>query len=243
MTKRKIIEINEALCDGCGQCVTACEEGAIEISNGKAKIISDSFCDGLGACIGNCPQNALKIIEREALPFDEEAINKHIEANRQPPTLPCGCPSTQVRQFVINTPVSSSSSSSSKSSDYDELPSLLGHWPVQIKLVPTNAPFLKDSSLLIAADCAPVAYRNFHRDFLKGRTVMIGCPKFDNIDEYYEKLKELFQNVSIKNVTVLSIEVPCCSKLAMMVKKAIKDSSKVVPMNEVIVSTRGQIVK
>ncbi|MCX8069083.1 MAG: 4Fe-4S binding protein [Thermodesulfovibrionales bacterium] len=237
-TKRKIIEIDENLCDGCGQCVTACAEGAIEIVNGKAKIISDSFCDGLGACIGNCPQNALKIIEREALPFDEDAIKKHIEANKQPPTLPCGCPSTHVKQFKIST-----TTSPTQKSDYDELPSLLSHWPVQIKLVPLNAPFLKDASLLITADCVPVAYRNFHSDFLKGRAVMIGCPKFDDIDEYYQKFKELFTNGEIKDITVLSMEVPCCSKLAMIVKKAIQDSATNIPFKEVVVSARGQILK
>ncbi|HIJ60918.1 MAG TPA: 4Fe-4S binding protein [Nitrospirae bacterium] len=233
--KRKIIEIDENLCDGCGQCVTSCKEGALEIVNGKAKIISDVFCDGLGACIGDCPKSALKIIEREALPFDEEAMQKHIESNKQPPLMPCGCPSTHIKQFK---PMPQHIPSNS----YDELPSLLSHWPVQIKLVPINAPFLQNASLLIAADCTPIAYRNFHSDFLKGRVVMIGCPKFDDINEYYEKFKELFKDININDVTVLSMEVPCCSKLSMMIKKAIQDSGKEISLKDVVVSVRGQIL-
>ena len=239
-TKRKIIEINEELCNGCGQCVMDCAEGALQIVDGKAKIVSEVFCDGLGACIGGCPQGALKIVERESLPFDEEAVKKHLEAQKakQPPTMACGCPSSQIRQFSTQP----TSSTTPTSGGYDELPSCLSHWPVQIRLVPTSAPFLKGSSLLIAADCAPVAYRNFHGDFLKGRTVMIGCPKFDDIEGYYQKFVELFSEGGIKDITVLSMEVPCCSKLPHAVKKALEASKKDIPFKEVVVSVKGNIL-
>ncbi len=237
-TTRKIIEINEGLCNGCGQCVTDCAEGALQIVDGKAKMISEIFCDGLGACIGGCPTGALRIIEREAEPFDEEAVKHHIESSKPAPPMACGCPSTQIRQFSSKPAVTDTPTSGS----YDELPTCLSHWPVQIRLVPTSAPFLKDASLLIAADCAPVAYRNFHGDFLKGRTVMIGCPKFDDIEGYYQKFTELFSQGSIKDITILSMEVPCCSKLPMMVKKALEASKRDIPLKEVIVSVRGNIL-
>ncbi|MCX8027382.1 MAG: 4Fe-4S binding protein [Thermodesulfovibrionales bacterium] len=238
-TVRKIIEIDETLCDGCGQCVTACAEGALEIVNGKAKVIADSFCDGLGACIGECPRGALKIVEREAEPFDEEAIKKHVhERLNQPPVLPCGCPSTKVMQFQVV-----KNADSVKNEDYDELPSLLTHWPVQIRLIPTNAPFLKDASLLIAADCVPVAYRNFHSDFLKGRTVMLGCPKFDDIEEYTNKFTDIFANNEIKDITVVSMEVPCCHKLSQVVKRALQMSNKNIPFKEVIISAKGSVLR
>lgn len=236
---RKIIEIDETLCDGCGQCVTACAEGAIEIVNGKAKIVSDSFCDGLGACIGECPKDALKIIEREAEPFDEEAIKRHVEERiNKPVLLPCGCPSTHVMQFA---PVKDMVRT--KDDEYDELPSLLTHWPVQIRLIPSNAPFLDNSSLLIAADCVPVAYRNFHIDFLKGRTVMVGCPKFDDSEEYINKFKDIFTNNRIKDITIVSMEVPCCNRLSQIVKKALELSNIDIPLKEVIISAKGSVLK
>lgn len=240
--KRKIIEIDEELCNGCGQCVVDCAEGALQIIDGKAKMVSEVFCDGLGACIGGCPHGALKIVEREAQPFDEEEVKRHLETKKQgqksEPTMACGCPSSQIRQFGHQP----STSKAPVSSSYDELPSCLSHWPVQIKLVPVTAPFLKDSSLLIAADCVPVAYRNFHGDFLKGRTVMIGCPKFDDIEGYYQKFVELFSQSGVKDVTVLSMEVPCCSKLPAVVIKALEASKRDIPLKEVVISVKGSVL-
>ncbi|MFQ3574203.1 MAG: 4Fe-4S binding protein [Thermodesulfovibrionales bacterium] len=238
-TRRNIIEIDDTLCDGCGQCVTACAEGAIEIVNGKAQIISDSFCDGLGACIGECPRGALKIVERDAEPFDEEAIRRHVEERfNKPVVLPCGCPSTNVMQFAPT-----KNSGADKDDRYDELPSLLTHWPVQIRLIPQNAQFLRGASLLISADCVPVAYRNFHIDFLKGRTVMIGCPKFDDEKQYLDKFRDIFQNSDVKDITVVSMEVPCCNRLSQIVKKALDLSRQDIPLKEVVVSAKGSILK
>lgn len=238
-TKRKIVEIDESLCNGCGQCVIDCAEGALQIVDGKAKIVSEVFCDGLGACIGGCPTGALRIVEREAEPFDEEAVKQHLERSRPAPPMACGCPSTQIRQFIQEKSVTINTGKDT----YDELPSCLSHWPVQIRLVPTNAPFLKKASLLIAADCVPVAYRNFHMDFLKGRVVMIGCPKFDDLEGYYQKFIELFSQSDIQDVTIVSMEVPCCSKLPMVVKKAMEVSKRSIPIKEVVVSVRGNILQ
>ena len=241
--KRKIIEINEELCDGCGQCVIACAEGAIKIINGKAKVISDNLCDGLGACIGDCPQGALKIIERVTDEFDEDAVEKHLEQQEKmepiPETLPCGCPSTQIQDFttetscqVANKPVSLSSEESA-----------LSHWPVQIRLVPPNAPFLKGADLLVAADCVPVAYPALHNDFLKGRVVMIGCPKFDDKESYVEKFAEIFKTAGIKSITCLIMEVPCCSGLPGILSKGMEKAGTTIPLKKVVISNRGKIIK
>jgi len=242
---RKIIEIDEKLCDGCGNCVLACAEGAIQIIDGKAKVIADKYCDGLGACIGDCPQDALKIIEREADDFDEEAVEVFLKQQKadkkQAEPDGCGCPSTTISTFptanagacdCANKPSIQSSGGASS----------LGHWPVQIKLVPAGAPFLKDSNLVIAADCVPVAYPTFHADFLKGNTVMIGCPKFDNADENIEKLSQIFKVSGIKSITAVIMEVPCCSAMPMIIKKALEKAGVDIPYKEVVVSYRGEIL-
>jgi len=246
---RKIIEIDEELCDGCGNCVLACAEGAIQIIDGKAKVIADKYCDGLGACIGDCPQDALKIIEREADDFDEEAVEELLEQQKsdkkEAEPVGCGCPSTTISTFptanegscdCANKPMIQSPGQASGSA------SSLGHWPVQIKLVPAGAPFLKDSNLVIAADCVPVAYPTFHADFLKGNTVMIGCPKFDNADENVEKLSQVFKVSGIKSITAVIMEVPCCSAMPMIIKKALEKAGVDIPYKEVVVSYRGEIL-
>lgn len=240
--KRKIVEIDEERCDGCGQCVIACAEGAIEIIDGKARIIKDSYCDGLGACLGECPQGALRIIERQAEAFDHAAVEEHLkrkemEQKQSFPMAQGGCPSAQMHQF------NKSSASLQTSTVGHEGGSALGHWPVQIRLVPPNAPFLKGADLLVAADCAPVAYPNFHADFLQGKAVMIGCPKFDNPQEYIAKFAEIFRRADIKSVTVVDMEVPCCSALPMIVRKGMEMAQKEVPMEEVIVRVTGQVLK
>ena len=243
--KRKIIEINEELCDGCGQCVIACAEGAIEIIDGKAKVISDNLCDGLGACIGDCPQGALKIVERETEEFDEEAVEKHLEQQKKAApipdidTLPCGCPSTQLQVFATKTACQTANKPVTLASEE----SALSHWPVQIRLVPPDAPFLKGADLLVAADCVPVAYPALHNDFLKGRAVMIGCPKFDDKESYVEKFAQIFKTAEIKSITCLIMEVPCCSGLPGILSKAMEKAGTTIPLEKVVISNRGKIIE
>jgi NAD-dependent dihydropyrimidine dehydrogenase PreA subunit len=264
--KRKIIQIDEEKCDGCGQCVIGCAEGALEIIGGKAKVISDNLCDGLGACIGECPQGALTIVEREAEEFDEAAVESHL-SSQQPAakstgeTLPCGCPSTQLQTFVpqsacqsANQPkafgeVGSAAGSAASTANRqvgaatDAGPSALGHWPVQIRLIPPTAPFLKGADLLVVADCVPVAFPTLHRDFLQGKVVMVGCPKFDDAQAYIDKFGEIFRNAGIKSVTTIVMEVPCCSGLPTIVKKGIAKAGMDLPLDEVVISTRGELLE
>lgn len=241
---RKIIEIDEEKCTGCGNCVVACAEGAIEIIDGVAKVIADKYCDGLGACIGDCPENALKIIEREADEFDVAAVEALLEqkaGDKTAATIACGCPSTVVETFPLaaGNPCGCSDKTPVKTSGG---PSALGHWPVQIRLVPEGAPFLKDADLLIAADCVPVAYPGFHSDFLKGRAVMIGCPKFDDAQAYIDKLARVFKVSRIKRITAVIMEVPCCSGLPAIVKKALETSGMDIPFESVVISSRGKVL-
>ncbi|HOD35883.1 MAG TPA: 4Fe-4S binding protein [Syntrophales bacterium] len=239
--RRKIIEINEALCDGCGLCVPACAEGAIQIVDGKAKLVKDIFCDGLGACLGECPRGALAIIEREAEAFDESAVHDRLASLKKgPPGLNlhehAGCPSMMIHF----------GSSPEKKKTTPERPSAgtasaLAQWPVQIRLIPPSAPFLKNSSLLIAADCVPVAYGSFHEDFLAGRTVMLGCPKLDDWKFYLERFTEIFRQNDIRDITVLDMEVPCCSALPRIVKEALARAGKDIPVQEKIISISGKL--
>jgi NAD-dependent dihydropyrimidine dehydrogenase PreA subunit len=240
--KRKIIEINEELCDGCGQCVTSCAEGALQIIDGKAKVVADMFCDGLGACIGECPTGALKIIEREADEFDVEEVEKYLHGKRKEevvkePASPCGCPSAAIQTFTCK--------EANKPSFIGEAggDSALSHWPIQIKLVPPNAPFLKGADLLVLADCVPVSFPTLHRDFLKGRAVMMGCPKFDDVQEYIDKFAEVFKQAGIKSVTVVIMEVPCCSGLPVIVKKGMEKAGVNMPLEKVVISTKGKVMR
>ena len=242
--KRKIIQIDPGKCDGCGQCVPSCAEGAIQIINGKARLVSEKFCDGLGACLGECPNDALRVIEREADDFDEGAVEEHMKsmsAAKGPEFQPmaCGCPSAQIQSFSsakscpeANQPVSTVSTRSA-----------LSHWPVQIRLVPPFAPFLKGADLLVAADCTPVAYPNFHRDFLDGKVVMVGCPKFDEVQTYVQKFADIFNVAGIKSIEVVTMEVPCCQGLPLIVKKGLELAGKKIPISQVIISTRGEVLK
>lgn len=243
---RKIIQIDEELCNGCGNCVIACAEGAIQIIDGKAKVIADKYCDGLGACIGDCPENALKIIERQADDFDEEAVEALLKkqniAKKAAPSVACGCPSTVLKTFPTAGKIEPCGCKNHSSVKTSGGPSALGHWPVQIRLIPPGAPFLKDADLLIAADCVPVAYPRFHQDFLSGKAVMIGCPKFDNVEEYVEKLSQVFRVSGIKSVTSVIMEVPCCSAMPIIVKKALAKAGVEIPFKEVVVSARGEIL-
>lgn len=242
--KRKIIQIDEEKCNGCGACVPSCAEGAIQIVNGKAKLMAEKFCDGLGACLGECPQDALKVIEREAEDFDEKAVEEHLHARKPAKAekgfpLAHGCPSARIETFAPDQPCQEANQPKS----YEDGPSALTHWPVQIRLVPPTAPFLKGADLLVAADCTPIAYPNFHRDFLNGKVVMVGCPKFDEIQDYVHKFAEIFTAAGIKSVEVVTMEVPCCQGLPVIVKKGMESAGKKIPMHQIIISTRGKLLK
>lgn len=242
--KRKIIEIDEEKCNGCGQCVEACAEGAIQLVNGKARLVADNYCDGLSACVGECPVDALKIVEREADAFDAEAAEQYVQHLKTQHSelktgeaTPCGCPSTKLEMF--HSPCESSSQPVSQIST----DSALTHWPVQIRLVPAFAPFLQKAHLLVASDCAPVAYPDFHKDFLKGRVVLVGCPKFDDTEAYIAKFAEIFKIADIQSVTVLIMEVPCCSKMPMIIQEGMNLAGKKIPTEVAVVSSRGTIIR
>jgi ferredoxin len=237
---RKIIEIDEELCNGCGNCVTGCAEGALQIIDGKAKVVSDTFCDGLGACIGECPTGALRIVEREAIPFDEEATKSHL-AGKEKPTLPCGCPSTHIQIFEKTSACEAANKPTHIERGEEE--SSLSHWPIQIKLIPASAPFLKGADLLVLADCTAVAFPSLHRDLMKGKVVMMGCPKFDDVQEYVGKFADIFKTAGIKTITTVVMEVPCCSGLPIIVKKGMEEANKEIPMQEIMLSLRGKILK
>lgn len=237
--QRKIVLIDEDLCDGCGVCVPSCAEGAIEVVDGKARMVAEKYCDGLGACLGECPKGALTIEERVADEFDEEAVEAYLSAKpkeepAQELVMACGCPSSQIKTFAPK-----GQSEGRRTAQHSEL----SHWPVQIKLVPPTAPFLKGAHLLVAADCTAVAYPNFHRDFLKGKAVMIGCPKFDDVQEYVEKFAEIFRAADIRSVTVAEMEVPCCSALPKIVKSGMEMAGKSIAMEEIVIGSGGDVLK
>jgi ferredoxin len=243
--KRKIIEIDEDRCTGCGECVAACAEGAIRLIDGKARLLSENYCDGLGACLGECPEGALTITERESEEFDPTAVEEHLKStgtghpSLEAPPMACGCPSQHIEMFRP----SPRAGVEALAGQTGEIPSALTHWPVQINLVPPTAPFLKGAHLLIAADCTPLAYAGFHRDLLPGKAVMMGCPKFDDVDGYVAKFTEIFRVAGIKSITVVDMEVPCCSKLPMLVRRALSLSQKEIPMEEIVIGRQGSILK
>jgi len=243
-TVRKIIEIDEGLCNGCGQCVPACAEGAIQVVDGKARLTAEKYCDGLGACLGECPTGALKIMEREAEEFDEEAVEGHLNAHRDDmktaeAPMACGCPSSQIQCF--GSPPSHREHNEPDA--HQSFASALTHWPVQIRLVPPAAPFLKGAHLLVAADCTPVAYPYFHRDFLQGKVVMVGCPKFDDAQAYIQRFADIFKTADIKDVTVVVMEVPCCQGLPAIIKRGMELAGKKIPLQQVTIDTRGEILE
>ncbi|MGR0482981.1 MAG: ATP-binding protein [Candidatus Electronema sp. V4] len=226
---RKIIEIDEELCTGCGECVPNCAEGSLRIVDGKARLVADKLCDGLGACLGHCPLGALKIIEREAEDFDQEAVDVFLAKEGK------SCPSAHLKMqqptacAIANAPGEQSGSA-------------LSHWPVQIRLVPPSAPFLENCDLLIAADCTAVAYASLHRDFLQGRKVMMGCPKFDDQQLYVDRFTELFKTRKLKSVTILIMEVPCCGAMLQLVRHAYDQAKCTVPVRQVVISTEGSLL-
>lgn len=234
--KRNIVKIDEEKCNGCGVCVPACAEGAIQIIDGKAKLVSEKYCDGLGACLGKCPQDAITVEEQEAEAFDEEEAMRHIEQMKHDEAdLPCGCASATVTRFAA--PVQHDGIVA----DSTPQQSLLTHWPVQLTLVPPAAPFLDKADLLLVADCVPFAYAGLHRDFIKDHAVIVACPKLDNFEAHLAKLTEILRQSNIKSLTVLHMEVPCCSGLIRMAELALQASGKQVPFKEITIGIRGEI--
>jgi len=234
--KRKIVKIDEAKCTGCGECASACAEGAIRIENGKARLISESYCDGLGACLGECPEDAITIEEREAEEFDEKAVQAARSVSPEHEPVPHACPGAAMRQLKPH-------GASGPESAAPACESELRHWPVQLKLVAPTAPFLKDADLLLAADCVPFAMADFHAKFLRGRSVIIGCPKLDDPALYVEKLTQIFKVSGIKSVTVLHMEVPCCFGLQRIAETALAAAGDRIPMRDVTVSIEGKVVE
>ena len=218
---RRIITIDEEKCNGCGLCAKACHEGAIGIVDGKAKLLREDYCDGLGDCLPACPMNAITFVEREAPAYDEAAVLAAKKAKEAP--LPCGCPGSACQSIGTKE-------------------SFLSNFPVQLKLAPVNAPWFEGADLLIAADCCAYAYGNFHADFIRGKVTLIGCPKLDMVS-YADKLTEIFKYNDIRSVTVTRMTVPCCGGLPFAVKQAIERSGKQIPLNIVIITPSGEIVK
>ena len=230
---RNIIKIDESKCTGCGLCVTACHEGAIGMVNGTAKLLRDDYCDGLGNCLPVCPAEAITFEEREAAAFDENAVKAGME-NNQPETLACGCPGTHA-QSISRECCPQTAPEKTKAETH------LNQWPVQIKLIPPNAPYFNGANVLVAADCAAYAYGNFHGEYMRGRITLIGCPKLDDID-YSEKLTAILKTNEIKSVTVARMEVPCCAGIENAVKTALQNCGKMIPWQVVTISTDGKIL-
>ena len=233
--KRRIIEIDEIKCNGCGACAEACHEGAIAMVDGKARLMRDDYCDGLGDCLPACPTGAITFVEREAAAYDEQAVmeNKQRKMRKEGMTLPCGCPGSQSRQ------IQHAEGGSTEMPRIEQM-SRLSQWPVQIKLVPVNAPYFDGARLLIAADCTAYAYAAFHERFIKGHITLVGCPKLDSVD-YAEKLTEIIRENDIKSVTVVRMEVPCCGGLELAAKKALRQSGKFIPWQVVTVTVDGRL--
>jgi ferredoxin len=266
MAVREIIRIDENLCDGCGDCILSCAEGALQIIDGKARLVSDTLCDGFGNCVGSCPQDAITIIKREADDFDETAIKRHRDDGRKtamataekntPTARPSresdpspvtmvsprqhstgGCPGSAMRMFPAGDNIPAENQTTRPA------PSQLTQWPVQLMLVPPTAPFLKGREILLAADCCPFAYADFHRDFLAGKALLVGCPKLDDLNHYREKLEEIFRDSGCTGVTVMMMEVPCCGGLRWAAQQAMEASGKNLPLKEIIIGVRGEILR
>ena len=235
--KRKIIRIDEEKCNGCGACAAACHEGAIEMIDGKARLTREDYCDGLGDCLPACPTGAITFEEREAPAYNEEAVRR-AKMQKHGVKLPCGCPGTQskaIRRESTACPTTMPTATGSVQSQ-------LSQWPVQIKLVPVNAPYFEGANLLIAADCTAYAYGNFHNEFIRNRITLIGCPKLDEGD-YADKLTQIIANNDIKSVTIVRMEVPCCGGIENAAKRALQASGKFIPWRVVTVTTDGRLME
>jgi ferredoxin len=236
--KRKIIEIDDELCTGCGNCVVSCAEGALKIIDGKARVINEVFCDGLGACIGECPEGALKIIEREALEFNEEEVEKYLESIKQETISEvhqCGCPSAQTIVFEENL---------AEEMPSGESYSALRQWPIQMHLINPSAPYFKNADVLLTADCVAYALGGYHSEFLRGKSIAIACPKLDQGRErYIEKIRMWIDDAKINTLTVMMMEVPCCTGLLALAKDAANQARRKVPIKYIIVGIKGEILK
>jgi len=245
MSKRKIIEIDEDKCTGCGACVTKCAEGALQIIDGKAKVVSEVFCDGLGACIGECPEDALKIVERDTPGFDEEAVKEHLEREKPKKKAasiglePCGCPSHN--PMMVKAQHAKGAKAAHETHEAERLPPELTNWPIQWRLVRPDMPFFKGADLLLAADCVPFAFRDFHGVFMVDKPVIIGCPKLDDQQAYLDKLTDMFKNATPKSINIVHMEVPCCHGLVKLVSEAIRRSDKDIPVRTTVIGIKGNI--
>ena len=253
--KRKMIRIDEEKCDGCGLCIPACPEGALQIIDGKAKLVTESFCDGLGACLGDCPRGALTVEEREAEGYDEEGVIGHIKENspelldkhlshlrEHADELPqhhshagiSSCPSARMLQWEKK---------DEAATGRERVHSELRQWPVQLHLVPPHAPYFRNADLVLVADCVPFAYGDFHRDFLQGKAVAIGCPKLDDPDAYIDKVAKILRVADVKSLKVVHMEVPCCHGLVHIAREALKKEGKDIPLELVKVGIKGEVLK
>jgi Pyruvate/2-oxoacid:ferredoxin oxidoreductase delta subunit len=243
---RKIVHIDEDKCDGCGQCVPSCAEGAIRILDGKARLVSDKYCDGLGACLGHCPRDAISIIEREAPLFDEHATHSHLAALRECEATrngTGGCPGAAVKDLRLNVlsngpPMPAASGGAPATAN--NVPSRLGNWPLQLPLVPPNAPFLREADLLLVADCVPAAHPDFHRRFLNGRPMVMACPKLDNAAAHIQKLAQIIRVSGLRSITVLHMQVPCCTGLLRIAEAAVGMAGTHVPIHDTTIALDGR---
>jgi len=241
MTLRRIIEIDEDKCDGCGQCLIACAEGALELVDGKARLVGDVYCDGLGACLGECPQGALTIIEREGEDFDQAAVEARLKSQvaseadqaQGQPALACGCPSSATAVFETAEPGPDSQAAGSS----------LGHWPIKLQLLGPGALFLKRADLILMADCAAAAFPDLHAKLLPGRAVAMGCPKLDDLEAHIQRLAEIIKEADLKSLTVLYMEVPCCRGFVFAAQEAVKRAGADLPVNRLLISRTGQIME
>ncbi len=235
MAVRNIVKIDEEKCTGCGECVTACAEGAIKIIDGKARLISETYCDGLGACLGHCPEDAITVEQREAADFDQEATKAHLDAEKKAQAASgFVCPGMIAQDLAAQ--------KSAPPAPDVEIPSQLGHWPVQLKLVSPAAPYFADADLLLVADCVPFAMGDFHGKLLKDHSIAIACPKLDDAEYYVDKLSEILQTNKLKSLTVVHMQVPCCSGLSWIARKAIEKSSVKIPFEDVTISLKGEVL-
>jgi len=234
MTIRKIVHIDESRCNGCGKCIVNCAEGALEIIDGKAKLVKDIYCDGLGACLGHCPLHAITVEEEESEDFDEGLTKEHLMRMKNESEIPKGgCPGSRMKQFDRRVEIK----------EEGKITSTLRQWPVQLALVNPSAPYFKGADLLITADCVPFAYGNYHNDFLKDKVVVVGCPKLDDTEKYTEKLKQIIKTNDLESITLLRMEVPCCGGMAMIAKNARDKSLVNIPIKVIIIGIEGQIIK
>jgi ferredoxin len=257
---RKLITVNEDLCNGCGNCVTGCAEGALAVIDGKAKLVNEVFCDGLGACLGECPTGALKVVEVEVEDFDPEAVAKHLTAQGRevPDHMPDpaslrlsapkphggGCPGSRVMSMGLRTAASVGGSPCQQANvprQQSSGVSNLTHWPIQLRLVPPTAPFLQNASLLLAADCVPPSFPDFNERFLAGRVLLLGCPKFDDIQSYIDKVAEILRQNSIKDITVVQMEVPCCAGMSAIAQRGAHAAGVNVPIETIVITRDGQV--